>query len=140
LSPGARRPPLPPDPRVLPNPTRAAHRATLEPEVPGGLRTRGTREWLDALTAAGVPCGPINDLAQVFDEPQVKHRAMRFELPHPLSGTVPQVRNPVVYSRSRLEYRDPPPLLGQHTDDVLQAELGLSGDEIAALRARGVVG
>jgi len=128
------------DPRFRTNASRVAHRATLVPEVQAVLRTRGTREWLDALTEAGVPCGPINDLAQVFDEPQVKHRAMRFELPHPLSGTVPQVRNPVVYSRSRLEYRDPPPLLGQHTDDVLQAELGLSGDEIAALRARGVVG
>ena len=74
---------------------------------------------LAALTAAGVPSGPINDLAEVFEEPQVW--------------------NPVLYSRSKLEYRDPPPLLGQHTQSVLQQELGISASQFAALRSDGVV-
>ena len=74
---------------------------------------------LAALTAAGVPSGPINDLAEAFEEPQVW--------------------NPVLYSRSKLEYRDPPPLLGQHTQAVLQQELGISASQFAALRSDGVV-
>ncbi len=86
-----------------------------------------------------MPCGPINNLAEVFDEPQVKHRRMRFDLPHPLGGAVPQVRNPVLYSRSDLEYRDPPPLLGQHTQEVLQQELGISASEFESLRSDGVL-
>ncbi len=104
------------------------------------LRMRGTRDWLAALEAAGVPCGPINDLAQVHAEPQVLHRGLRFDLPHPLGCSVPQVANPVRYSRTPLEYRDPPPLLGQHTDRVLEAELGLDAAARAALRARGAIG
>jgi len=75
----------------------------------------------------------------VFDEPQVKHRKMRFDLPHPQGGQVPQVRNPVLYSRTNLEYRDPPPLLGEHTEAVLQQELGISALEFGTLRADGVV-
>jgi crotonobetainyl-CoA:carnitine CoA-transferase CaiB-like acyl-CoA transferase len=128
------------DPRYARNADRVRHRATLVPEVERVLRTRGTHDWLPALTAAGVPCGPINDLAQVFDDPQVRHRRMRFDLPHASGGTVPQVRNPVVYSRTPLEYRDAPPPLGQHTEAVLAGELGLDAARIAALRAAGAIG
>jgi crotonobetainyl-CoA:carnitine CoA-transferase CaiB-like acyl-CoA transferase len=134
------RPDLADDPRYATNADRVRHRDALVPEVERTLRTRTTAAWLAALTPASVPCGPINDLAQVFDDPQVRHRGLRFDLPHAAGGTVPQVRNPVVYSRTALEYRLAPPLLGQHTDAVLAAELGLDVARIAALRSAGAIG
>jgi formyl-CoA transferase len=128
------------DARHTTNASRVRHRQTLVPEIERVLRTRTTAEWLRSLTGAGVPCGPINDLAEVFDDPQVRHRAMRFDLPHPSGGTVPQVRNPIVYSRTGLDYRDPPPLLGQHTEAVLRDELGLDAARIAVLRSACAIG
>ena len=126
--------------RYRTNAGRVAHRGVLVPEIDRLCRGRLTSDWLRALGPAGVPCGPINNLAEVFDEPQVKHRKMRFDLPHALGGQVPQVRNPVLYSRTNLEYRDPPPLLGEHTRVVLQQELGVSAAEFETLRSDGVVG
>jgi crotonobetainyl-CoA:carnitine CoA-transferase CaiB-like acyl-CoA transferase len=136
----AGRPELATDERFRTNAGRVAHRAVLVPELAALLRGRTTAEWLAALGAVSVPCGPINDLAAVFAEPQVRHRALRFELPHPLAGGVPQIRSPVRYSRSALEYSRPPPLLGEHTDSVLAAEADVGPQELAALRARGVIG
>jgi crotonobetainyl-CoA:carnitine CoA-transferase CaiB-like acyl-CoA transferase len=132
-------PELAADARYRTNAGRVANRATLVPEIDRLCRQKTTRQWLDALASVGVPCGPINNMAEVFAEPQVKHRKMRFDLPHPQGGQVPQVRNPVLYSRTTLEYRDPPPLLGQHTEAVLQQELGISASEFGTLRADGVV-
>ncbi len=128
------------DPRFATNTARVANRVELVPIVGAVLATRGTREWISLLAPAAVPCGPINDIEAVFAEPQVRHRQMRFDLPHSLGGQVPQVRNPVRYSRTALDYRRPPPLLGEHTDAVLGAELGLGAAELAALRARGAIG
>jgi len=136
----AGRPELATDERYRTNAGRVANRAVLVPEIDRLCRQKSTRDWLTALAAAGVPCGPINDLAQVFEEPQVRHRKMRFDLAHPQGGKVPQVRNPVLYSRTILEYRDPPPLLGEHTQAVLQQELGVSAAEFETLRSDGVVG
>jgi len=136
----AGRPELASDDRYRTNAGRVANRAPLIPEIDRLCRQKSTNDWLSALRAAGVPCGPINDLAQVFEEPQVRHRKMRFELPHPLGGTVPQVRNPVLYSRTSLKYSDPPPLLGQHTSEVLGRELGLTAEELGTLRTDGVIG
>ncbi|MDH4259216.1 MAG: CoA transferase [Gammaproteobacteria bacterium] len=135
----AGRPELAADERFRANAGRVSNRAALVPEIDRLCRQKTTRQWLTVLATAGVPCGPINNLAEVFDEPQVKHRKMRFDLPHPLAGKVPQVRNPVLYSRSNLEYRDPPPLLGQHTQAVLKQELGLSVSEFESLRSSGVL-
>ena len=135
----AGRPGLATDPRFRSNALRVEHRNALIPLMDGLCRQKSTKTWLKTLAGAGVPCGPINDLAQVFAEPQVLHRKMRFDLPHPFGGTVPQVRNPVLFSRNALEYRDPPPLLGQHTDDVLAAELGLTPDEILSLKTDGTI-
>jgi len=109
------------------------------PELARLCRTRTTQDWLTALGACGVPCGPINDLAAVYADPQVRHRGLSFALPHPESGQVPQVRNPVRYSRTEIEYEVAPPLLGQHTDQVLAAELGLTARELGELRASGVI-
>ena len=136
----AGRPELASDARFATNTERVRHRAVLVPIVAELLATRTTRAWIDALSAAAVPSGPINTIAEAFAEPQVQHRGMRLDLPHPLAGTVPQVRNPVLYSRTTLEYTRAPPLLGQHTDAVLGAELGLDARALAALRGRGVVG
>jgi crotonobetainyl-CoA:carnitine CoA-transferase CaiB-like acyl-CoA transferase len=135
----AGRPALARNAKYRTNAARVEHRADLILRIDRLCRAKTTAAWLKLLTKAGVPCGPINDLAQVFAEPQVKHRKMRFGLPHPLGGTVPQVRNPVLFSRNSLEYRDPPPLLGQHTESVLTAELGITADEIRSLKADGII-
>lgn len=128
------------DTRYATNAARVAHRAELVPVVSGWIAGRSTRAWLEALNAANVPCGPINDISQAFAEPQIVHRGMRIELPHPLAGTVPGVRNPINYSRTPLEYTLAPPLLGQHTGEVLSADLGLDTEAIAALKSRGAIG
>jgi crotonobetainyl-CoA:carnitine CoA-transferase CaiB-like acyl-CoA transferase len=97
------------------------------------------RDWIDACDAAHVPCGPINRLDQVFADPQVVHRGMRIDLPHPLSGTVPQVVNPIKLSETPLAFRSAPPLLGQHTAAVLRERLGYDSGRIGDLAARGVI-
>jgi len=135
----AGRPELVKDERFRANAGRVANRVVLVPEIDRLCRKKTTRQWLAALAPLGVPCGPINNLAEVFDEPQVKHRKMRFDLPHPEGGSVPQVRNPILYSRTALEYRDAPPLLGQHTTEVLMEVLGLEPGELEALRAGSVI-
>ena len=100
---------------------------------------RSTREWVDLLEAAGVPNGPINDLAQVYEEPQVKARGIRVDMDHPVAGKLPTVASPMRFSATPVEYRLPPPLLGEHTDHILKEFLKLNETEIARLRADGVV-
>lgn len=133
------RPELAAHERYATNAARVTHRAALVKIVAEALRTRSTQDWLAALNAANVPCGPINDIGQVFAEPQVVHRGMRIDLPHPTAGSVPGVRNPIRYSRTAIEYSDAPPLLGQHTDEVLEAELGLGPEERGRLREAGAI-
>jgi len=103
------------------------------------VRTRTISEWVDALEAAAVPCGPINDIAQAMADPQVTARALRVDLPHPLAGTVPLVGNPIKLPSTPASYDRAPPLLGEHTDEVLRERLHLPPDEIARLRAEGIV-
>ena len=136
----AGRPEFAKDDRYRTNARRVTNRAALVPEIDRLCRQKTTRQWLDALAPVGVPCGPINDLAEVFAEQQVKHRKMRFDLPHSTGGQVPQVRNPILYSRTTLEYKDPPPLLGQHTAEVLKRELGLAAGELQSLKTDGTIG
>ena len=128
------------DARYATNAERVANRATLVPTIEAILKSRTTAAWIALLAPAAVPCGPINDLAAVFAEPQVRHRQMRIDLKHPLAGSVPQVRNPTRYSRTALEYALPPPLLGEHTASVLAEELGLDAAALAALKAQGAIG
>jgi crotonobetainyl-CoA:carnitine CoA-transferase CaiB-like acyl-CoA transferase len=132
-------PELAADPRYRTNADRVSRRGELVTAVATLLRVRTTLEWLDLLAAAEVPCGPINDLAQVFDDPQVRHRGLRLDLPHALAGTAPGVRNPVRFSRSAVEYQRAPPTLGADTAAVLEARLGLDAAAIADLAARGVI-
>ena len=135
----AGEPELAADERHATNRSRVANRRELVPRVAARLRERTTADWLTVLRAAQVPCGPINDLAQVFEDPQVRHRGLRLDLPHPLAGSVPGVRNPVRFGRTAVAYDRPPPPLGADTAEVLGTRLGLGADDLAALRAQGVV-
>ncbi|WP_454239984.1 CaiB/BaiF CoA transferase family protein [Pseudomonas viridiflava] len=127
------------DPRFLTNKLRVANRGELIPLIRQATVFKTTAQWVDELEAAGVPCGPVNDLAQVFDDPQVLARGLALELPHALGGRVAQVASPIRLSETPVEYRRAPPLLGEHTSQVLQELLGMSGDEVVALREVGVL-
>ena len=128
------------DARFATNAARVRNRATIVPLIDGVMRTRTQQAWLAALEQAGIPCGPINRLDQVFRDPQVAARRMRIDLAHPLAGSVPQVRAPLRLSGTPLEYALPPPLLGEHTADVLSRRLGLRQAAIGDLAARGIIG
>ena len=112
------------DARFASNAQRVAHRAELVPLIRQATVFRTTAEWIIALEQAGVPCGPINDLAQVFDDAQIKARGVQISLPHALSGEVKLVANPIRLSRTPVEYRSAPPLLGEHSAEVLADWLG----------------
>ncbi len=126
-------PELAQDPRFIKNADRVRHRATLVPLLTDILKRRKKYDWLPALEAAKVPCGAINNLAEVFADPHVQARAMTVPMPHPLTDTLQLVASPMKLSATPVQYRRPPPLLGEHTDEVLR-ELGWSADELAALR------
>jgi crotonobetainyl-CoA:carnitine CoA-transferase CaiB-like acyl-CoA transferase len=127
------------DPRFAKNADRVKNRETLVPMVAAVVATRTQRDWVAALEAVGVPCGPINTLDQVFADPQIAAREMRVDLPHPLAGTVPQVGNPLKFSGTAIGYERAPPLLGEHTAAVLRERLAMPAAAIAALAARGVI-
>ncbi|MBR7894365.1 CaiB/BaiF CoA transferase family protein [Burkholderia multivorans] len=130
------RPQLADDERFATNPARVRHRDTLVPILAEMVKTRSKTAWIDALEAAGVPCGPINDLAEVFANEQVVARGMEVALPHPCGADVKLVRNPVRMSATPPDARTAPPLLGAHTDDVLRDMLGYDDARIAALKAK----
>ncbi|HVY79529.1 MAG TPA: CaiB/BaiF CoA-transferase family protein [Steroidobacteraceae bacterium] len=127
------------DERYATNAARVANREALVARVSELLARRPSREWLDAFTRAAIPCGPINSIAEAFAEPQAVHRKLRFDLRRSQGDTVPQVRNPALFSRSTLNLNLPPPMLGEHTDEVLASQLGLSTEEHAELRAKAVI-
>ncbi len=96
-------------------------------------------EWLDALNTRGIPCGPINNIDQVFADQQVTHRGLKLELDHPSAGKVASVANPIKLSRTPVEYQQAPPTLGQHTASVLTSILGLNDKTQDALRMKGII-
>ena len=132
-------PELASDSRFETNAKRVEHRAELTRLLGEVFARRTKREWLELLEDAGIPNGPINDVAQVFQEPQVKARGVRIELEHPVAGKLPLVASPMRFSGTPVEYRLPPPLLGQHTEDVLRGLLGKDDAEIVGLRESGVI-
>ncbi|MDQ7729482.1 CaiB/BaiF CoA-transferase family protein [Halomonas sp. SpR8] len=132
------RPELAVDPRFSTNPERVKHRLELIPLMVEITRNRASDEWIEMLGAISVPCGPIQNIAQVFDDPQVRARGMQVELTSE-TGSVPGVASPIKYSKTPLEYRKPPPRLGEDTDSVLERLLHKRPSEISALRQKGVV-
>ena len=127
------------DARFATNGKRVENRAELTRLIQEIFGKKTTAEWLPLLESAGVPNGPINNIAQVFEEPQVRARGVKIELEHAAAGKLPLVASPMRFSGTPLEYRLAPPLLGEHTDEVLRGLLGKSDAEIARLRAEGVL-
>lgn len=130
------QPELADDERFATNPSRVRHRDTLVPILAEMVKARGKADWIGALEAAGVPCGPINDLDEVFDNEQVVARGMQVSLPHPCGADVKLVRNPIRMSATPPDARTAPPMLGAQTDDVLRDMLGYDDERIAALKAK----
>ena len=101
---------------------------------------RSTREWIALLESVGVPCGPINNIAEVFADPQVQARGLQFSMPHPAAGDIPLVASPIRLSDTPVQYRTAPPPLGQDTRAVLAEVLGLSPQAMDDLADKGVLG
>jgi formyl-CoA transferase len=99
-------------------------------------KTKSKNDWIAILEKANVPCGPINDLEEVFANEQVVSRQVEIQVPHPTAGTMKLVSSPMKLSATPVEVRMAPPTLGQHTDEVLRDRLGLSAEQIAALRQK----
>ena len=127
------------DERFATNSNRIRHRAALIPLLEPLVKLRTRDEWVNALEAAGVPCGPINNIDQVFENPQVKARGIKVDIPHPLAGSVPQVASPMRFSETPIEYHTAPPTLGQHNDYVLRELLGMHADEIKRLQRSNII-
>jgi len=131
-------PALAADPRFATNALRLQHRVELIEIVSALTRKQTTQHWVDGLEAAGLPCGPVNTIDRVFEDPQVRHRGMKIAMAHP-AGEAPLIGSPLKLSETPVSYRRPPPTLGEHTDEVLAQLLGLGADERRALRATGVI-
>ncbi|GGC04183.1 CaiB/BaiF CoA transferase family protein [Pseudoduganella buxea] len=133
------RPELATDPRFVTNPLRVQNRDILVPLLAQMVLEKGRDEWIALLESVGVPCGPINDLDDVYKNPQVQARGMVVDVPHPTAGSTKLVRSPMRLSASPADVRTAPPTLGQHTEEVLRELLGHSAEDVAGLRARGVL-
>jgi crotonobetainyl-CoA:carnitine CoA-transferase CaiB-like acyl-CoA transferase len=127
------------DPSFASNKSRVANRRELIDKLSAVTVTHPTAHWIDALESVGVPAGPINSLDAVFDDPQVRARNMQIELPHPITGRVSLVANPLRLSETPVTYRSAPPPLGAQTREVLAERLAMSAADIAGLRAKGII-
>ncbi len=130
---------LPKDARFATNAERVKNRAEITRLLNEVFEQRTTKEWVKLLDDAGVANGPINSIKEVFEEPQVIARGMKIELPHAAAGKVPLVASPMKFSGTPLQHDIPPPVVGQHTDEILRRVLKKSDAEIAALRAAGAI-
>lgn len=134
----AGRPELATDPRFATNAERVRHRAVLVPLLAAVMRQRSRADWLAALEAAKVPCGPINSIAEALSDPQAQARGAVVGMAHPLGAELRMVASPMKLSATPVQYRHAPPLLGQHSDDLLR-EAGCSVEEITRWREAGVI-
>ena len=133
------RPDLAADERFTTTPKRVANKGTLLPLLAGIFKAQTVDHWMPMLREAVVPSAPIYDFKQVFDDPQIRHRQLVKEIPHPLAGSMRVVGNPLNFSETPLEYGRPPPLLGQHTEEVLREVLHLDEAQIARLVQQKVI-
>jgi crotonobetainyl-CoA:carnitine CoA-transferase CaiB-like acyl-CoA transferase len=127
------------DPRFATNALRLRFRDALVAILSELTRKHPTQYWVDGLEAAGLPCGAVNTIDRVFDDPQVRHRGMQISMAHPAGGDTPLIGSPLRLSDTPVSYRRPPPTLGQHTDEVLEQLLGLGEDERRTLRAADII-
>ena len=127
------------DARYQRNADRVRNREALIGELEAVMRARPVAFWVEQLDAAGVPCGPINDIAHALADPQVAARGLRIELPHAMAGQVLMVANPIKLSATPPSYELPPPMLGEHTAEVLRELAGVSDDELQRLQSRRIV-
>jgi len=132
-------PELSSDERFNKNALRVQNRKVLEPMLKAVFAKKNTKEWVAILEAAGVPNGPINTIAQAFEEEQTIARGTRFELPHPKGGMAPLIASPMKFSATPLKHEVPPPTLGQHSDEILSGLLGYGKEKIAELKAAGAL-
>ena len=126
------------DERFATNPARVRNLGVLNPMIVAELAKRDRAHWVAAFEAVSVPCGPINSIPEAFDDAQIKHRGMLFDLPHPSGATLPQVASPMRFKEAPLKHDVPPPLLGQHTVEILN-DLGIKKEEIEQLRKTGII-
>ena len=133
------RPDLSADPRFRSNAKRTENHADLEILLSASIKKKTVAEWTELLGAAGVPCGPIHNVEQVISDPQVQARRMIVELTHPLAGELAMPNSPLRFSATPVELKRPAPVLGQHTDEVLQSLLALPAAELEILRREGVI-
>ncbi|MBU2954767.1 CaiB/BaiF CoA transferase family protein [Marinobacter sp. F3R08] len=127
------------DDRFATNRSRVQNRQLLVPQIERLLRAKPSKFWLEVLEQEGVPCGPINNIEQVFADPQVQHRGMRLQMEHPEVGEMSLVSNPVRFNDKHLNADAPPPKLGEHTQDVLSRLFPDREDYIESLRSKGVI-
>ena len=132
-------PELAEEPRFKTMSQRIVHRGELIPLITEVMRTRAKHEWIEALEAANVPCGPINNMKEVFEDPQVQHRKLRVDMPHPTGGVAPVVASPMRLADTPVEYRLAPPLLGQHNEEIYRGLLGKSAADLARLKSAGII-
>jgi len=127
------------DPRFETNPKRVEHREVLLPLVAEVMKEKTCDEWVDLFVKAAIPCAPVNTMESLFDDPQILHRKMLAELPHPTIGTLRLAGIPIKYAETPGAIRLPPPLLGEHTDQILTEVLGYNPENIAELRTLGAI-
>ena len=132
-------PQLADDPRFSTNPERVRHRAELDPLLQKMVLKKTKKEWIELLDTANVPCGPINNFKEVFENEQVIARQIKMEMPHPTAGKVNLVRSPMRLSETPVVENRPPPLLGEHTLEILQEKLGLTELQIKSLKDQGII-
>jgi crotonobetainyl-CoA:carnitine CoA-transferase CaiB-like acyl-CoA transferase len=126
------------DPRFATNALRLEHRDDLVARISELTQSQTTEHWVDGLVKAGLPCGPVSNVEQVFADPQVIHREMKISMAHP-AAEVPLIGSPIKMSATPVRYRRPPPRLGEHTDEVLEQFLGLAAAERTTLRRAGII-